>query len=71
MILRQIGLRNYRNIKEARLEFVPGNTFLLGSNGQGKSNLIEAVGFMTAFRAFRTHEQKALIRQDEEEAGVS
>ena len=68
MILRRIGLQNFRNIEGAHLELDPGNTFLLGPNGQGKSNLIEAVGFMTALRAFRTHDQRTLIRHGQEEA---
>lgn len=71
MILRRLGIRNFRNIAEAGLEFEPGNTFLLGANGQGKSNLIEAIGFMTALRAFRTHDQRPLIRHGEEEAALA
>lgn len=71
MILRRLGIQNFRNIAEAGLEFEPGNTFLLGGNGQGKSNLIEAIGFMTALRAFRTHDQKPLIRHGEEQAALA
>lgn len=71
MILRRLGVQNFRNIAEAGLEFEPGNTFLLGANGQGKSNLIEAIGFMTALRAFRTHDQRPVIRHGEEEAALA
>lgn len=71
MILRRLGVQGFRNIAEAGLEFEPGNTFLLGANGQGKSNLIEAIGFMTALRAFRTHDQRPLIRHGEEEAALA
>ena len=71
MILRRIGLQQFRNIEGASLALDAGNTFLLGSNGQGKSNLIEAIGFMTALRAFRTHDQRALIRHGQEEAAMA
>ena len=71
MILRRVGLRNFRNIKETNLEFVSGNNFLLGPNGHGKTNLLEAIGFMTAMRAFRTSDQRSLIRHGEDEAAVA
>jgi DNA replication and repair protein RecF len=70
MILRRLGLRNFRNIEEANLEFDSGNTFLFGLNGHGKSNLLEAIGFMTAMRAFRTNDQQSLIRYGEDEASM-
>jgi DNA replication and repair protein RecF len=34
--------------------------FLLGANGQGKTNLLEAAGFITALRSFRTTDAKLL-----------
>ncbi|MEM9227243.1 MAG: DNA replication and repair protein RecF, partial [Verrucomicrobiota bacterium] len=43
-------------------------TFLLGRNGQGKSNLLEAAGLVTALRSFRTAEAKALVRHGQPQA---
>jgi len=71
MILRRIGLGNFRNIEQANLEIEAGNTFLLGPNGEGKSNLLEAIGFMTAMRAFRTNDPQSLIRHGETEAALA
>jgi len=71
MLLQRIGLRNFRNIEEINLEFEPGPTFLLGLNGQGKSNLLEAIGFITAMRAFRTSDQRSLIRHGNDEAAMA
>ena len=71
MILRRIGLRNFRNIEETNLSFEPGPTFLYGLNGQGKSNLLEAIGFITAMRAFRTSDQRSLIRHGNDEAAMA
>ena len=39
-------------------------TFLLGANGQGKSNLLEALSLVTALRSFRTQNAAALPRKD-------
>lgn len=62
MKISQLSLQHYRNIELARLEFdVNRPTFFLGANGQGKSNLLEALSLLTAVRSFRTHELAPLI----------
>ncbi|MDR0197828.1 MAG: AAA family ATPase, partial [Oscillospiraceae bacterium] len=43
MIIKKIYVRNFRNIREADLEFSPNANIFLGDNAQGKTNLIEAV----------------------------
>ena len=40
MRLEQIDILDFKNIREARLEFSPGVNCLLGLNGMGKSNLL-------------------------------
>ena len=63
--MRFLGLRvqDFRNIPFAGLEFAEDRVFLLGGNGQGKSNLLEALGFFTALRSFRTRDTSALARR--------
>lgn len=68
MRLLQLNLENFRNISFAALEFGEGSHFLLGSNGQGKTNLLEAIGLISALRSFRTQDNRALIREGEKEA---
>lgn len=70
MRLCQLTLQNFRNISLAKLALRGRQTFLLGPNGQGKTNLLEAAGFITALRSFRTSEVKLLIAQGEKEAGI-
>ena len=62
MRLAKLNLVDYRNIETARLEFDSRRVFLLGANGQGKTNLLEAIGFSFALRSFRTSEVRDLIR---------
>lgn len=71
MRIRAIGLQNFRNIAAARLEFAGRLQFLLGSNGQGKTNLLEAVGFITALRSFRAADNAHLIGHGQKEAALA
>jgi DNA replication and repair protein RecF len=51
--LRRIALRRFRNIGEAALEFEQPRIVVLGANGQGKTNLLEAVHLLCITRSFR------------------
>lgn len=55
-----LRLQNFRNIAFAELDLAAPKSFLLGPNGQGKSNLLEALGLVTALRSFRTQNNSAL-----------
>lgn len=58
-----LRLQNFRNIEFTELPLESGRSFLLGANGQGKSNLLEALGLATALRSFRTQTLAALPRK--------
>ncbi len=61
MRLRRITLRHFRNVGFASLELAGARQFLTGRNGQGKTNLLEAAGLVTAVRSFRTTDNRLLI----------
>jgi DNA replication and repair protein RecF len=71
MRLRKLTLRHFRNVGFAALEFSGRQHFLMGANGQGKTNLLEAAGFLTALRSFRTAENKLLIGHGQQCAAVA
>ncbi len=71
MFLQKLTVQNFRNIPLATLSFSGNRQFLVGGNGQGKTNLLEAAGFMTALRSFRVSDGRLLIRQGEAEAGIA
>lgn len=71
MFLRRVTLQNFRNIPLASLDFEGRRHFLLGPNGQGKTNLLEGIGYVTALRSFRTAEHRLLIRRGEAEAAIA
>jgi DNA replication and repair protein RecF len=71
MRLRKLTLRHFRNIGFAALEFRGRQQFLLGANGQGKTNLLEAAGFLTALRSFRATNNKLLIGHGQTTAAIA
>ncbi|MDQ8194421.1 DNA replication and repair protein RecF [Coraliomargarita sp. SDUM461004] len=62
-----LRLQNFRNIEFTELPLGGERHFLLGANGQGKSNLLEALGLATALRSFRTQTLTALPRKGHKE----
>ncbi len=61
MWLRQLQLDHFRNYDQADLALHPGVTVVTGDNGQGKTNLLEAVGVVATMRSFRGSPTDALI----------
>ena len=62
MYLSQIQLHNFRNYRELSLEFDPGVNLLVGDNAQGKTNLLEAIGYLGSGKSFRTQKNSELVR---------
>lgn len=61
MRLDRLEIVNFKNIPEAKLEFAPGINCLLGLNGMGKSNLLEAIHFLSMARPMHSMPESALI----------
>ncbi len=61
MILSQLSVRFFRNFSDCRLVFSPGANWILGGNGHGKTNLLEAIHVLALSRSFRTHQSRDLI----------
>ena len=61
MNLENIELHNFRNYRELQLEFAPGVNLLVGDNAQGKTNLLEAIGYLGSGKSFRTQKNSELV----------
>jgi DNA replication and repair protein RecF len=51
--LRRLEVRGFRNLRDGVVEWAPEGALLLGPNGQGKTNLLEAVAYPALFRSLR------------------
>ena len=64
MRVTRLWLTDFRNYPSAELEPDPdGLTVIVGSNGEGKTNLLEAIGYLATLSSFRGAPTDALIRQ--------
>src|SRR3954467_5360747 len=62
MLVASLDALDFRSLDRAELELGPGITTVVGSNGTGKTNLLEAVYFGLSGRSFRTRDRRELIR---------
>jgi DNA replication and repair protein RecF len=60
--VRHLELVDFRSYERAEIELGPGFTAVVGANGQGKSNLMEAVGYLAMLESFRGVPGVALVR---------
>jgi DNA replication and repair protein RecF len=65
MILKEIHITNFKNIADASLEFSPKVNALLGNNGMGKSNLLDAIYFLSFCKSFSGMTDAQVIRRGE------
>lgn len=61
MRVQRIALTGFRNYDWETFEFAPGTNVIRGENGQGKTNLLEAIYMLTGGRSFRTRLDKELV----------
>lgn len=64
MILRSLSTQNFRNLADAETEFHPFTNIVVGRNGQGKTNLLEAVYFLATTKSFRTNRVASVFLHD-------
>jgi len=65
-----LSLADFRNYARAEVEFAPGPVLVVGRNGQGKTNLVEAIGYASTVSSHRVSSDQALIRFGAEAAIV-
>ena len=70
MILTSLNILNYRNIREASLEFAPKLNCFVGLNGQGKTNVLDAIYLLSFAKSAFTSQDSLNITHGEEMAMV-
>jgi DNA replication and repair protein RecF len=68
MLLESLRLQHFRNLEHVELDPHPRFNILAGDNGQGKTNLLEAVYLLGAIKSFRPQTNADLIQFDHDQA---
>ena len=66
MFISDLALTDYRSYENLVISFPQGINILVGENGQGKTNLIEAIVYLSTFNSHRIKNDNTLIRYDKE-----
>ncbi len=70
MWLKSLQLANFRNYSQLSVDFSAGQV-LLGQNGEGKTNLVEAVSYLSSLESHRVSGYQSLIQKDHTTAQLS
>ena len=71
MYLSHLTVADFRSYRWADLELTPGSTVLLGANGVGKTNLVEAIGYLGAQQSHRVSSDAQLVRFGRDRARIA
>lgn len=71
MVIRELELSCFRNYQQQQIQFSPGVNWISGRNGQGKTNLVEAVHYLCNLESFRTRKLTQLILSNSSLAALS
>jgi DNA replication and repair protein RecF len=66
--VRHLSVADFRSYARAELPLTPGVTTLVGPNGQGKTNLVEAIGYLATLSSHRVATDQPLVRFGAEQA---
>lgn len=70
MIVTTLALHDFRNYEAAEVDLVAGPNLFVGSNGQGKTNLVESLGYLSTLGSHRVSSEQAMIRQGADAAVI-
>lgn len=71
MFIRTLSLHNFRSWRDLELELEPGVSVFFGANGNGKTNIVEALGYLAHLRSHRVSHDSALVREGHDIALLS
>ena len=68
MVIQSLDLRHFRNYTHLKADFSPGINWIYGKNGQGKTNLVEAIYYICNLESFRTRKNVHLLQSGHPQA---
>lgn len=70
MRINQLSLKDFRSYSNLELSFKPGTTTFIGNNGSGKTNIAEAIIYLSFLNSHRVSQNKPLIRLGADKAVI-
>ena len=71
MWVSELQLASYRNYEQLNIQLAAGPTLIFGENGRGKTNLVEALGFLANLESHRSGAKGTLVKQGHSTAQIS
>ncbi len=71
MKIKSLKLTDFRNFSDLKIDFDPGTNVIYGENGQGKTNLLEAVFLLSCAKSFRARKQSEIVLFGKKKAKIS
>jgi DNA replication and repair protein RecF len=71
MYIKNLTLKNFRSWKNNSFDFTPGANVILGPNASGKTNILEALYFLSSSRSFRAEKTSQAINWDSNQSQIS
>jgi len=71
MRIDSLHLQDFRNYQDARWDFEADKVVFYGSNGQGKTNILEAIGIMSVTKSWRDNTPRSLIKNEAENGKIT
>lgn len=70
MFIKKLILNHFRNYSHLEVEFTSFNNYITGSNAIGKTNILEAIHYLSCGRSFKKAADSELIQYGEKEASI-
>jgi len=70
MLLKNITINNFRNIKAANIDFTKNVNIIYGDNGNGKTNFLEAIYYTSSLKPIKKRNKLSHLIKDEEEYSI-
>ena len=70
MWVQALSLTDFRSYQQVDMDFSPGVTAFIGLNGQGKTNIVEAIAYLSTLSSHRVSQDAPLVRAGSEHAVV-
>lgn len=70
MKILELKMNNFRSYNKLDLKFNPSKNIIIGKNGEGKTNIVEAIYVLALTKSFRGSKDEVIIKNDEESMKV-